>query len=178
MAVASPMQTEVPPQITTPDLVETRLGRLEFADGAPSAATAASVYDTLDLLHGVNAFTNTFQGASTYAVRQGFLSLGVQDNTVLIFSELMDSRSLFLTANADTVYYLAIVDLSAGPMVVETPPQALGTFDDMWFRWVIDFGLPGPDRGEGGRFLLLPPGYAGPRPDSGYHVAQARTAGC
>jgi hypothetical protein len=42
MAVASPAQTEVPPQITTPDLVETRLGRLEFADGAPSAATAAS----------------------------------------------------------------------------------------------------------------------------------------
>jgi hypothetical protein len=29
--------------------------------------------------------------------------------------------------------------------------MALGTFDDMWFHWIIDFGLPGPDRGEGGR---------------------------
>ena len=26
-------------------------------------------------------------------------------NTALIFSELMDSKSLFLTANADTVYF-------------------------------------------------------------------------
>ena len=91
-------------------------------------------------------------------MRQGFLSIGVEDNTVLIFSELMDSASRFLTANADTVYYLAFVDLTDGPMVVETPPMALGTFDDMWFQWIIDFGLPGPDRGAGGRFLLVPAG--------------------
>jgi hypothetical protein len=31
-------------------------------------------------------------------------------------------------------------------MVVETPPDTLGLFDDLWFRWVIDFGTPGPDR--------------------------------
>ena len=61
-------------------------------------------------------------------------------------------------------------------MVVETPPQALGVFDDMWWHWIIDFGLPGPDRGEGGRFLLVPPGYDGPLPDSGYHVGHSRTS--
>ena len=83
---------------------------------------------------------------------------------------------MFLTANADTVYFLGIVDLTSGPMVVETPPQALGVFDDMWWRWIIDFGLPGPDRGEGGRFLLVPPGYDGPLPDSGYHVGHSRTS--
>lgn len=55
------------------------------------------------------------------------------------------------------------------------PPMALGTIDDMWFHWTIDFGLPGPDRGEGGRFLLVPPGYDGDLPDSGYHVAHSRT---
>ena len=31
----------------------------------------------------------------------------MRDNTVLIFSELMGSESEFLTANADTVYFLA-----------------------------------------------------------------------
>ena len=83
---------------------------------------------------------------------------------------------MFLTANADTVYFLGIVDLTSGPMVVETPPQALGVFDDMWWGWIIDFGLSGPDRGEGGRFLLVPPGYDGPLPDSGYHVGHSRTS--
>ena len=42
----------------------------------------------------------------------------------------MDSSSRFLTGNADTVYYLGFVDLSKGPMVVETPPESLGTIDD------------------------------------------------
>ena len=87
----------------------------------------------------------------------------------------MGSESLFLTANADTVYFVGIVDLTSGPMVIETPPQALALFDDMWFQWIVDFGLSGPDRGEGGRFLLVPPGYDGPLPDSGFHVGHSRT---
>ena len=68
-----------------------------------------------------------------------------------------------------------IIDLNDGPMVVETPPMALGTFDDMWFQWIIDFGLPGPDRGAGGKFLLVPPGYDGPLPDGGFFVGHSRT---
>ncbi|WP_328412113.1 DUF1254 domain-containing protein [Nocardia sp. NBC_00403] len=87
----------------------------------------------------------------------------------------MDSQSLFLTANADTVYYLGFVDLTGGPMVVETPPASLGIFDDMWFQWIIDFGLPGPDRGAGGKYLLVPPGYDGALPDSGFHVGRSGT---
>ena len=123
----------------------------------------------------MNVYLNGFPGASTWAVRKGFHEAGVQDNEILIFSKLMDSQSLFLTANADTVYFVGIVDLTSGPMVVETPPQALALFDDMWFQWIVDFGLPGPDRGEGGRFLLIPPGYDGSLPDSGYHVGHSRT---
>ncbi len=166
---------EVVDAISTPDRVETRLGTLEFKDGAPSQATVDKLYDHLDFLHGVNVFLNAFAGASLSAARQGLISAGAQDNSILIFSELMDAKSLFLTANADTVYFVGFVDLTKGPMVVETPPMALGTFDDMWFHWVIDFGLPGPDRGDGGKFLLVPPDYEGDLPDSGFHVAHSRT---
>ena len=94
---------------------------------------------------------------------------------MLIFSGLMDANSLFLTANADTVYFIATIDLSKGPMVVETPPDTLGLFDDLWFRWVIDFGVPGPDRGLGGKYLLIPPGYDGPLPDGGYFIGRPTT---
>lgn len=137
--------------ISTPDRVESRLGTLEFRDGAPTRATADLLYDHLDFVHGVEAFINAFPGASLAAIRQGFLSIGVEDNSVLLFSELMDSASLFLTANCDTVYFLSFVDLTDGPMVLDVPPLGapsgiLGTIDDMWFRWVTDFGVPGPDR--------------------------------
>ena len=58
----------------------------------------------------------------------------------------MDSSSLFLTGNADTVYYLGYIDLSDGPVVIEQPTDGLGAINDMWFQWVIDVGKPGPDR--------------------------------
>ena len=152
----------IPPSITTPDKVESRLGTLDFKDGMPSPATMAKVYDNLDFTHAVNAFMNTFQGVNMAAARKGILAVGVKDNEIGVFSELMDAKSLFLTANADTVYFFGFIDLTKGPMVFETPPGALGVLDDMWWRWVTDFGLPGPDRGLGGKYLLLPPGYDGP----------------
>ena len=109
------------------------------------------------------------------AIFKGMEAAGVPNNTALIFSELMDAKSLFLTANADTVYFWVNLDVSKGPIVVETPPLALGVIDDMWFNWITDFGLPGPDRGEGGKYLLLPPGYKGEVPDGGYFVQGMRT---
>ena len=161
---------------TTPEQIQSRLGALEFFDGVPTVDTVETVYDHLDFVHALNVFLDGYAGASTYAARRGFHEVGVPDNTVLIFSELMGSESEFLTANADTVYFLAAIDLTSGPMVVQTPPQALGVFDDMWWGWIVDFGLSGPDRGEGGRFLLVPPGYDGPLPDSGYHLGHSRTS--
>ncbi len=45
----------------------------------------------------------------------------------------------------------------------------------MWFRWVTDVGLPGPDRAQGGRYLFVGPGYEGPLPDGGFYVSHSRT---
>jgi len=166
--------------ISTPDQVESRLGTLKFDDGAPSEETAALLYDNLDFMQAVQAFLGAIPGASLAALRRGFQSVGVEDNSFTLFPELMDSNSLFLTANSDTVYFWGFLDLSDGPMVVDVPPLGaptgiLGTIDDMWFRWVTDLGLPGPDRAAGGRYLIVGPGYDGPLPDSGFHVSHART---
>ena len=87
----------------------------------------------------------------------------------------MDSKSLFLTANADVIYYVGMINLSKGPMVVETPPMTLSTIDDMWFGWITDAGVPGPDRGAGGKYLIVPPGYNGPLPEGGYYIAHSKT---
>jgi len=174
-ASVAPAAAGVPQAIVTPDRVETRLGALQFRDGIPTAETAAALYEHLDLQRGTATFLNAFSGVSMYAIRQGFRDAGVADGDVLIFSQLMDSKSLFLTGNCDTVYFLTFLDLSRGPLVVETPPEALGVVDDIWFRWITDFGQPGPDRGEGGRYLLLPPGYAGPLPEGGHFVARSRS---
>lgn len=119
----------------------------------------------------MEAFINAFPGASLAAMRQGFRDVGAEDNSIVLFSELMDSASLFLTANCDTVYFMTFLDLTGGPVVLDIPALGpptgiLGTIDDMWFRWVTDFGVSGPDRGQGGRYLIAGPGYVGRAPRS------------
>lgn len=161
--------------LSAPDRVETRIGTLEFEDGAPTAETAQTVYDAMDFANALAVYNNSFRGASAYALFEGAASIGAKPNDVIIFSELMDSASLYLTANADTVYYLSGIDLTGGPMVIEQPSDAVGTINDMWFSWVIDIGAPGPDRGLGGKYLIVPPGYDGPLPEGGYFIAHSKT---
>jgi len=116
-------------------------------------------------------------GASIEAIRVGFASQGADNNqTVLIMESLMDSKSLFLTPNSETVYNLMWLELRDGPLVLETPPNVLGVIDDHWFNYVGDVGNVGPDKGKGGKFLLLPPGYQGEVPE-GYFVLRTPTFG-
>ncbi|MFM0339933.1 DUF1254 domain-containing protein [Paraburkholderia fungorum] len=171
------MTTPIPPSITTADSLQTRFGDLKFRDGFPDDATVQKVYDNLDYVRGVEAFLNTMTGASAEALRLGFASQGADNNqTVLIMENLMDSKSRFLTPNTESIYNLMWVDTKDGPVVIETPPDVLGAIDDHWFHYVADFGRAGPDRGKGGKFLLLPPGYTGEVPE-GYIVLRSGTYG-
>lgn len=88
----------------------------------------------------------------------------------------MDSKALFLTPNTTSIYVTCWLDLKDGPTVIETPPNVLGFINDFWFHYVTDFGNVGPDKGKGGKFLILPPGYEG-RVPKGYHVVQSDTYG-
>jgi hypothetical protein len=175
VAMAQEWRTEIPESITTPDRVESKIGTLHFKDGYPTKDTAARIRDELDYINGVNAFMNSIQGVSLVALRKGFADAGVNDGEFIYTSKMLGSQSIFLTANADTMYFWGNVDLSNGPLVLETPALVLGIFDDFWFRWIGDFGLAGPDKGQGGKFLLVGPGYDGELPEGGYFVRHSRT---
>ncbi len=168
------MTTLIPESITTPARIESRLGTLEFPQGYPTDSTAEKLYEYLDFMHGVEAFLYTVPGASVHALGRGIKSEGGDNQTVLIFEQLMDSRSLFLTANTESIYNAMWLDLTDGPLVIESPPDILGIIDDHWFRYVADVGNAGPDKGKGGKYLLLPPGYKGEVPE-GYFVFRSPT---
>jgi hypothetical protein len=170
-------KTDIPAAITVPDQIETRLGTLRFKDGFPDDETVQKVYDNLDFQRGVQAFLIAMPAASLSAMREGLRSIGVNNSTVALFENLMDSRSLFLTANTESVYLVGWIDLKNGPLVVETPPNVLGLVADFWFHWVADMGNTGPDQGKGGKFLFLPPDFKGDAPNDGYHVYRSRTYG-
>ena len=83
-----------------------------------------NIYDYLDFHNGVQAYLNGIQIASMSAIRRGLLEFGPPNQTALIFEELMDSKALFLTANADTYYFWGNINLKNGPMVVLKKPSS------------------------------------------------------
>ena len=109
---------------------------------------------------------------STYALREGFLDAGIRDGDVLIFSELMDSQVPVPDRQTPTPSISPSSDARRSARAGD-PDDSLGIVDDMWFRWVTDFGLPGADRGQGGTYLLVAPGYDGPVPEGGHYVRHA-----
>jgi hypothetical protein len=166
--------TPMPPGVATPGKVETRLGTLNFFDGFPDKASVDKLYDNLDFQRAVQAYLLALPAVSQAANRNAIRSLGPVNTVVPVFH--MDSRSIFLTANTNTLYSWAWLDLSKGPLVLEVPPKSLGAINDMWYRWVIDLGITGPDKGAGGKYLILPPGHKGDVSRKGYvSVVQSPT---
>ncbi len=53
--------------------------------------------------------------------------------------------------------------------MIEVPPGCgPGTVNDAWFRFVTDLGAPGPDRGQGGTYLIVPPDFEGTAPEGAF----------
>ncbi len=168
------MTTEIPASILTPDSVETRLGTLKFFDGFPDEATIQTLYDHLDFQRAVQAYLQGLPAVQMRGTRNGLLQWGPANGTAVVWEELLDSHTLGVEGNANTVYWEMWLDTHDGPVVLEVPPGVYGTFNDAWVRWVVDLGVTGPDQGQGGKYLLLPPGYSGEIPD-GYFMVCPRT---
>lgn len=174
-------QAQVSPEtltsISIPDKVDTSIGQLEFFDGVPAnTATVEKVYDNLDRMRGTQVFLDNVGAVSMYSVRKGLDGAGAQGaNKVAVFEGLMDSQTLVVTANTSTLYAYTYTDLAKdGPTVIEIPPGMLGFLNDAWQRFAGNMGVTGPDKGKGGKYLVLPPGYAGEVPD-GYFLLKPTT---
>ena len=98
---------------------------------------------------------------------------------VIYWGRPLDARNQTLTPNPDALYFMTFFNTKDGPVVLDLPPgDANGSFNGnivtVWQMPLEDAGLLGYDKGAGGKYLILPPGYSGPRPD-GYIPLQSDT---
>ena len=100
---------------------------------------------------------------SVYAMKKGSEAVfGAGSNVLVVWKDRLDPKTLISTPNSDVIYALGYVDLKQdGPTVIEVPPKQQGILDDFWQRPICDVGYVGPDKGEGGRYLILPPDFEG-----------------
>ena len=155
------------------------LDELRYEGGYPTAESIAKLYDELDLQRAAQAYLDFIPAMSM----QALLDMHPRDHGVsetggvIVYTEPGEGRSkdIGLTYNTESMYASASVDLKqTGPAVIEVPPKVLGIINDGFMRYVADLGNAGLDRGQGGKYLLLPPGYEGEVPE-GYFVFRSST---
>ncbi len=155
------------------DHLQTRYGALEFKGGYPTDETAKRLRDAVELNRAIDVYMTQMPTVSWYAVWKGTADAGSkQPNQMIIWETLMDGQTLLLTGNTETVYGLASIDLRKGPVVIEVPPKMLGGVSDIRQTEIAGLGPTGVDKGQGGKLLILPPGYNGQVPD-GYIVRKS-----
>jgi hypothetical protein len=104
------------------------------------------------------------------------------ENQIVYWSQLPSWKNQTLTPNPDAVYLMPFFNTRAGPMVLEIPPASdegsiTGAIDNVWQVPLEDVGPAGVDKGKGGKFLILPPGYNKDKAPKGYTALSSETYG-
>lgn len=104
-------------------------------------------------------------------LRKGLLTATpLRENDIAAFSGPLTQKMEAITPNTVTPYITAYTDLRGGPVVLEVPASTAksslyGQVVDHWQITIADVGPAGVDKGKGGKYLFLPPGYAGAIPE-------------
>ncbi len=173
-----------------PDSRFDALANLPFNGGYPTAQGIAQLKDELTFQRGVQAYIWALPALNMLGMQRGSeKTFGKGYNVLPIWKDRLNAKTLVTTPNSDVIYAMGYLDLKAdGPMVIEVPKGLQGILDDFFQRpicsegpidgrvWCGDVGLPGPDKGQGGKYLVLPPDYKGEIPQ-GYFVLRSRTYG-
>lgn len=156
--------------------VETRIGKIELQGGYPSSRSVDKLYDEIDFQRASQAYIWATPIVAMEAIRRANKrDWGVDYNEVGLVDGYTTPVVSALTGNNTTIYAAVFTDLSRdGPVVIDSPEGVYGVIDDFWQRPVVEVGPFGPDKGKGGKFLLLPPGYTGAVPE-GYLTATSKT---
>ena len=162
------------------------LANSPMAENRPTPETAQRLKDELLFQRATQTYLWALPLINTLGMKVGSeKTFGAGYNILPVWKKRLDAKTLVTTPNSDVIYAMSYLDLGKdGPMVFEAPPGLQGILLDFWQRpipgptidghaFAGDVGLPGPDAGKGGNFLILPPGYDKPVPD-GYFCLPIR----
>jgi hypothetical protein len=152
----------------------------EFAlkGGYPPAESLDGLYEELYYQRACQLYVWATPAVGMEAISEGLTAAGLppsQLHTVGIFEHFLDARTVVATGNGQSIYALGNIDLTGiGPVVIESPAGVQGFIMSGWQQPLEDVGFIGPDKGAGGAFLVVPPGWDHPIPD-GYFVVRSDT---
>jgi hypothetical protein len=132
--------------------------------GYPDLEAIPELYDELDHQRAVQIYIWATPLVGMQVLSEGLdRDLGLSANIGGIFENFLDAKTIVATGNGQSIYAFGPIDLSeTGPVVLEVPPGVLGFLMGAWQQPLADLGPLGPDKGKGGKYLLVPPGQDAP----------------
>lgn len=156
--------------------LNTHIGKLEIMSGYPSKRGIAKLTDEIDFQRACQAYIWGLPLVGVTEWQQSREKISKVRNGQFELFLSFDEKLGIMTPNFDTPYFIAIADLAkSGPLVIEMPKGLIaGMVMDGWQRSLSDLGVVGPDKGEGGKYLILGPGQDDPKAE-GYFVLRSTT---
>jgi hypothetical protein len=156
----------------------TPIGQLSFERGLPTEETVAKLFDAIDFQRACQVYLwgLPIVGFATLQ-RAHYQAFGGADGDIIILRTYRDKLGI-LTPNATTPYIIGYFNLvRTGPMVIDLPPGPNASLvSDAWQHAVTDMGQTGPDKGAGGKYLIVGPRKSTPSEAKGYFVVASTTA--
>ncbi|WP_339868488.1 DUF1254 domain-containing protein [uncultured Algoriphagus sp.] len=188
-SACQPQENQQNSQNINADHFET-LATLPIVGGYPNEESTKSLDEELYFQRATQVYLWSLPAVNMFAMKEGLgKTFGEGYNVVSVFEKRLKPNTVITTPNSDVIYALGFADLSkTGPLVLDVPPMLQGLLDDFWHRplegperpdgshFLGDIGFPGPDRGEGGKYLIIPEGYEGNIPN-GYYLYTSKTNG-
>src|SRR5262245_3895977 len=146
------------------------LANSAMVENRPTPETIKLLRDELLFQRGTQIYLWALPLINTLGMKVGSeKTFGAGYNVLPVWKKRLDAKTLVTTPNSDVIYAMSYIDVGKdGPVVFEAPPGLQGILLDFWQRPIAgptidghaflgDVGLPGPDGGKGGKFLILPP---------------------
>ena len=163
--------------VDTTDSTTVASGKEIKMDGElPSKESIPKLFDEMDFQQATQSY---LWGLPIVAFAewqyQQYKTFKATSNDLILYNSYNDRLGI-LTANATTPYIVSFIDLAAnGPTVIEMPAgRTAGGLADFWQREQATIGEMGPDKGKGGKYILVPPTLKDFKAD-GYFIIPCNT---
>jgi len=140
---------------------------IEYDGNYPTAVTLEQMHKELYFQSAVQIALWGQPLVAVGVAKAGMEDAGILNTSISIAEQRASSDNVIYTANQETVYAYGFTEIGDEPMVFDIAPNTLGFLADAWQRPIEDVGITGPDKGEGGKYIMLPPGYDGETPEVG-----------
>ncbi len=143
----------------------------KYIGGYPTEETAAAMFDEYDYQAATQFYVWAYAYLNNMGMEKGFAKMGGDERSFYVFDKRIQPQHILMTANSQVIYnWTRFIDLSKGPVVFEVPPRSRGHFYDMGMRAYVDIGDVGPDKGEGGKYMIVTSGFEGDIPEGYFEV--------